>query len=70
MGALCSRVGPEIYGQYKDVVLQGVRSNLERDLSLLEATTASQEDTEKLVEKLGNLTDRKRVWLKNIPEDK
>ncbi|XP_064602415.1 uncharacterized protein LOC135468221 [Liolophura sinensis] len=60
MGALCSRVGPEIYGLYKDVILQGVRSNLERDLSLLEPMTSSQEDTEKLVEKLGNLADRKR----------
>ena len=51
MGALCEKYGPEIYLSVKDKVLEGVKSNLERQ-PLSEADLEEQRRTEQLVEKL------------------
>ena len=51
MGALCEKFGPENYLAVKDKVLEGVRSNLERQ-PLAEADLEEQRRTDQLVEKL------------------
>jgi hypothetical protein len=53
LGAVCARLGPDIYGKSKDKILEGIRSNLERQ-PLSEAGQMEQEDMDKLVEKLSS----------------
>ncbi|XP_041353501.1 uncharacterized protein LOC121371570 [Gigantopelta aegis] len=48
MGALCKLVGSDVYSESKLVILEGIRSNLERQ--------PGHEEAEKLVEKLGQST--------------
>ena len=45
MGALCKLIGSKVYSEAKLVILEGIRSNLERQ--------PGHEEAEKLVEKLG-----------------
>ena len=51
MGMLCRRVGPSIYEDTKDVIMQGVITNLERQ-PMIEPSASGHVDTEKLAEKL------------------
>ena len=51
MGALCARNGPEVYLSTKEIILEGVKSNLERK-PIGEASISEQEQAEKLAEKL------------------
>ena len=51
LGALCKKVGPEIYGNVKDQILHGIRSNLERDMPTGEGEH-DHDDVSNLVQKL------------------
>ena len=51
MGALCKKVGPEIYNRSKSVILEGIKSNLERE-SLTES--GKDDESENLVSKLSS----------------
>ena len=53
MGALCKKVGPEIYNRSKSVILEGIKSNLERE-SLTESGKDDEAETENLVSKLSS----------------
>lgn len=53
LGALCAKLGPEIYSRTKSKILDGIQSNLERQ-PLSEAGQMEYEDTEKLMEKLSS----------------
>lgn len=53
LGALCKKVGPETYGDVKDQILQGIRSNLEREMPSGEEDDG-KDDVEKLVQKLSS----------------
>ncbi|KAK2178117.1 hypothetical protein NP493_558g01003 [Ridgeia piscesae] len=55
MGMLCRRVGPSIYEDTKDVIMQGVITNLERQ-PMIEPSASGHVDTEKLAEKLTGST--------------
>ena len=55
MGMLCRRVGPSIYEDTKDVIMQGVVTNLERQ-PMIEPSASGHVDTEKLAEKLTGST--------------
>ena len=48
---LCRRVGPSVYDDTKDVIMQGVVTNLERQ-PMVEPTLSGHVDAEKLAEKL------------------
>lgn len=52
LGALCRKVGPETYGNVKDQILQGIRSNLERDLPT--GDEDDDNDVDKLMQKLSS----------------
>ncbi|XP_072032350.1 uncharacterized protein [Amphiura filiformis] len=51
LGALCKRCGPEVYESSKDIILEGVRCNLER-APLNEASLEEQNQVHALTEKL------------------
>ena len=51
LGALCKRCGPEVYESSQDIILEGVRCNLER-APLNEATQEEQNQVQALTEKL------------------
>ncbi|XP_071164390.1 uncharacterized protein [Mytilus edulis] len=53
LGALCKKIGPEIYGDVKDQILNGIRSNLEREMPTGDEHQ-NDDDVEKLVEKLSS----------------
>lgn len=53
LGALCKKVGPEIYEDVKDKILYGIRSNLERDMQL-GGENSESEEVDKLVQKLSS----------------
>ncbi|KAK7507023.1 hypothetical protein BaRGS_00001874 [Batillaria attramentaria] len=53
LGALCAKLGPEIYSRTKSKILEGIQSNLERQ-PLSETGHMEHEDAEKLVEKLSS----------------
>ncbi|XP_025103889.1 uncharacterized protein LOC112569974 [Pomacea canaliculata] len=53
LGALCRTLGPQIYGRIKSQILEGIRSNLERQ-PITESGMMEQENMEKLVEKLSS----------------
>ncbi|KAJ8309492.1 hypothetical protein KUTeg_014366 [Tegillarca granosa] len=57
LGALCRKVGPEIYSSFRSAILEGIKSNLDRD-SLHETT--EQQQTELLLEKLGSSPGKDR----------
>lgn len=59
LGALCKKVGPETYGNVKDQILQGIRSNLERDLPVDDEDDAN--DVDKLMQKLGSSPGSEKV---------
>ena len=52
LGCLCKREGAAVYGSVEDIVLEGVRSTLERP-PIIEAATTPQ-DADNLTEKLGS----------------
>ena len=49
MGVLCHREGPQIYASTRDIILEGVRSNLER-----QPIGDAAQEVDKLVEKLSS----------------
>ncbi len=51
MGALCIRDGPQVYEESKDLILAGVRSNLERQ-QVGEAAGDDKKKNEALMNKL------------------
>ena len=53
LGTLCKKVGPETYGDVKDQILQGIHSNLEREMPSSEEDDG-KDDVEKLVQKLSS----------------
>ncbi|KAK3093794.1 hypothetical protein FSP39_020339 [Pinctada imbricata] len=57
MGALCRKIGPDMFNQSKSVILGGIKSNLERE-SLNESELKEQEDTERLMSKLSSSPSR------------
>ncbi len=65
MGTLCKRTGPDIYVSTKDVILEGVRSNLERK-PIGEASVSEQEQAEKLAEKLAGTSPKVHLKLLHI----
>ncbi|XP_048737561.2 uncharacterized protein LOC125652410 [Ostrea edulis] len=58
LGALCKIVGPAVYENSKSAILEGIRSNLERE-RLSVSSQQEQEETEKLMEKLSSSPARK-----------
>lgn len=61
MGELCAKHGSSVYASCRDMVIQGVRSNLERQ-PLDEAGQVEQEQVGKLREKLASDSQRVRTW--------
>ena len=53
MGTLCKRNGPIVYTSSKELILGGIRSNLERNLAG-NASAEDQQNAEKLMEKLSS----------------
>ncbi|XP_077991642.1 uncharacterized protein LOC144445871 [Glandiceps talaboti] len=53
MGALCRRTGPEIYLSSKDIILEGIQSNLERQ-AMSESSHDEMKQAEALMEKLSS----------------
>ena len=60
LGTLCKKVGPETYGDVKDQILQGIRSNLEREMPSSEEDDG-KDDVEKLVQKLSSSPGGEKV---------
>jgi hypothetical protein len=60
LGALCKVVGPAVYENSKSAILEGIRSNLERE-RLSASGQQEQEETEKLMEKLSSSPARVSV---------
>ncbi|XP_061173141.1 uncharacterized protein LOC133182346 [Saccostrea echinata] len=58
LGALCKKVGPAVYENSRSAILEGIRSNLERE-KLSESSQQEQEETERLMEKLSSSPARK-----------
>ena len=61
LGILCKKYGPAVYLSVKDRVLEGVRSNLERQ-PLSEADHEEQKKTEQLVQKLAASNTERVSW--------
>ncbi|XP_075223588.1 uncharacterized protein LOC142325568 [Lycorma delicatula] len=52
LGVLCQKLGPEVYKDVRDYVIELIQSNLERQIRDDEASYLEQKETEKLMEKL------------------
>ncbi|XP_071441316.1 uncharacterized protein [Hetaerina americana] len=59
LGSLCARLGPEIYCDCKDYVLNQIQINLERQVAEDVASRQEQQETEKLMEKLAGPPQRR-----------
>ena len=57
LGALCAKLGPQIYSRTQSKILGGIQTNLERQ-PLSDSGHVEQEDREKLVEKLSSSPGR------------
>lgn len=57
LGALCAKLGPQIYSRTRSKILGGIQTNLERQ-PLSDSGHVEQEDREKLVEKLSSSPSR------------
>ncbi|XP_078313834.1 uncharacterized protein LOC111130281 [Crassostrea virginica] len=53
LGALCKKIGPAVYENCKSTILEGIRSNLERERMSV-SSQQEQEETDKLMEKLSS----------------
>ena len=53
LGALCKKIGPVVYENCKSTILEGIRSNLERERMSV-SSQQEQEETDKLMEKLSS----------------
>ncbi|KAK7103966.1 uncharacterized protein [Littorina saxatilis] len=60
LGALCTKLGPQIYSRTRSKILDGIQSNLERQ-PVTESGQEEQEDMSKLVEKLSSSPDSRIV---------
>ncbi|XP_070576630.1 uncharacterized protein [Ptychodera flava] len=60
MGALCRRNGPEIYLSSKDIILEGVQSNLERH-PISDSGHEEQKQAEALMEKLSSSPGKESI---------
>ncbi|XP_060077620.1 uncharacterized protein LOC132557146, partial [Ylistrum balloti] len=58
LGALCKKVGPEIYNRSKTVILDKISVNLERD-PMMEVDKTEHDETTKLMEKLSSSPGRR-----------
>lgn len=63
LGALCAKLGVEVYKEEKDYVLSLIKTNLERQPSNDEASRQEQIEREKLVEKLAGSSGRVSCFL-------
>lgn len=59
LGTLCKHCGPQIYLECKDVVLELIRDNLERQILEPSAADMEQEEVEKLMEKFSSSPERR-----------
>ena len=53
IGTLCKRVGPQVYDRCKSTILEGISSNLERDMTM-DGSISEADQSEKLIEKLSS----------------
>lgn len=63
LGALCGKLGVDVYKEEKDYVLNLIKTNLERQPSNDEASRQEQIEREKLVEKLAGSSGRVSYFL-------
>ena len=62
LGALCKKIGPAVYENCKSTILEGIRSNLERERMSV-SSQQEQEETDKLMEKLSSSPARVRKFV-------
>ena len=65
MGCMCHRLGPAVYHECRQNIIDGISTNLERN-SMTDSFISEQDETERLIEKLSSSPRGEKVRKKIV----